>query len=308
MVSYLQVLGKTAYQLLPQNESAQRVAEIEDEISELTQALNNPANAMFKEVLIERQAQLIFERQHCEKRLVHLNGHFYQDPESALKQTWDNAVKKSEAALGSQLQSREQLAPASKDLENSPNHGEKEVISATIAINKYTRLEQKRNQIEKRLKEIVATEKSGPLGAAFQASLLEEKNHLLQRQKELCGSHYQDPNGLLHKAWNASQQAAKLSKADAPALLETYNKLETERKHNDARLYTLDQYISVMASLDRSIGALTKGAIAERLKVLESEKADEEPDAGIDWYGTAKAAGEVFVGFAVHNNDRLLHL
>ncbi len=308
MTSYLHALGKTACTLLPQNESALRVAEIEDEISELTQALNDPANVKFQKILVERQKQINAERQHCEKRLVHLNGNFYQDPESSLKQNWDNAVEKSERATGSQLQFREQLEPVFTELKNSPNKDEKNVISATLAIDKYSRLEKKRNQIEKRLKEIVAIEKSGPLGAAFQASLIKEKSDLQQRQKELCGSYYSDHNGLLHKAWHTSQQAAIQGNPDAPSLLEKFNQLETERRRNDARLYTLDQYISVMASPDRSVEALTKCAIAENVKVLESEKADEEPLAGIDWYGTAKATGKAFVGFALHNNDGFLHL
>ena len=276
------IISNFIYSKFPQNEHTTKAAEIKSEIEGLSVAKIDTTSIVFKNRMTKMKADLQDEKETYLASLLRLNGEFFQDPNSVLKKTWDSVVKKVKAALNLEIKNRDQLEETSEKLKKAPQSVL--IENARHAIGVYTSLETRRNKIEAELNEIISIEK-----ADLTAPLSEKA--LRERQKELCGDYYEDPNCLLDKKWKEYQRALASSSPNASALLNAYNILENERKSNEILLQRIDALAP--ATPDRTIEALTLASISDRLLYLKLEEANEAALAGIDWKKTAWNASKV---------------
>lgn len=289
MTSFISSFTDIIYSQFPQNEHTAKVAEIDSEIQGLTTALTNTTSVIYKNKIVETKVKLISEKETCLSTLTRLNGEFFQDPRSTLKKAWDNVVTSVQEALKLKVESREQLQHISTQLKSVPV--DETIEKAESSIYYYTHLEKTRNNAETRLNEIINVEKADLIDPL-------SENVLRQRQKELCGNYYQDPNSLLDKAWKAYQEALSENSDSvcAPALLEKYNLLEKERKHTEILLKRFNS----AARTDRGIEAFTNETINAEITTLMKERINESALKGIDWKKTvAAASGIAATGYTV---------
>lgn len=276
---------KTFRSLLPQNTQVQRKLEIESEVKTLQAALQNKSGEVFKKIISEAgeqfQKDLQIEKEKCLQSLARLNGDFFQDPNSQLKKAWDVIVKLM-SSMGIKIEKRNGLDTYEEQLKQMDGN---RAPAALLAIKEYKELEAKRNSMVKWLETIISTEKTH--SKTLQTTLESAKQNLQKRQKVLCGSYYQDPNGKLDKAWKAYTIMLSTGDASASDLLEKFNKLDNRRKSNDAKLVEIEKQIHIAADPTRTIEILAVDVIKEQIKELEEEKNKESSD----WKTNAKTAG-----------------
>lgn len=306
-------LGNSLYSLLPQNKHTANVAKIEARIVKLQLAISDPTNDVFQRKILKKVAKLETEKKTYEVRLAQLNGSFYQDPKSLLKQTWDSIVNNILTTFSIRIETREELESVPKEImqdltkecgtmaTNDYNIKSDMLNNTNITISNYIKLEKERDAIQTQIKEIVSTQKTVTTGPSFQDTLSTQLMTIEDRQKELCGEYYQDPRGLLDQKWKASQAGG----SDASTLHDEFLSLETERKSNEAQIFALREQISVLATSGRTIEALTTESIKEKVAELETAKLDESPLSGVDWtktvVSTAKVAGLAVLGISGTN-------
>lgn len=259
--------------LLPQNAHSKNVAEMTRQVETLNDALKDKTSLTFQNKLVEAQNKLKNGQKDCTADLKELNGSFFQDPASLLKQAWDLVVNTVKAALGKEVVSRGELEGITTELKTTP-----EEPAAAKAIENYIQLENKRDLRKKQLETLIGIEKTGSAATSVQDSLVKERDALLTRQKELCGHYYGDANSLLDQAWKTYLKVPTDNQ---------YHKLEIERKSNDATLFTLERHLSFPTSSDRTIEDLTTQFIASEIKTLEEKKKVESEQAGVDLVATA---------------------
>lgn len=281
MTSYIfkgpQMLSQWAsdlYSKLPQNEHGQNVAKISEQINALNAALSDHTGKVFQDHLNTYEKNLKADQNKRANELTKLNGAYYQDPSSLLKQAWDKLVKAVQSALGKTVNAREELDSIQIELSKSTTT---DVSEATNSINEYRKLESDRNKLETYLNNLIGLEKTGPSAIATQEELLKEKAALLNRQQELCGTHWGDPKSLLEQAWRSQDGS-----------YETY---ETERRSNEASLFAIEQRLSVTPRF--TLEKLTAGMIHDRVKKLTAQRNTEASKAGIDVIATLQAAQNV---------------
>ncbi len=200
------------------------------------------------------------------------------------------------------MQSRDEIEPILNHQLKNPENTEKE--QARSAISKFILLEKARNDKQKQLDQIIATQKTGslPLQDDFNA-----KKHILEtRQQELCGNYFKDPNGLLDQAWSKYVQAEANSSTDANSLLEAFTKLDEERKQIDAQLFKINQHLMISPSPERSFEKLTEVAISKEIKTLTELKTHETDLSGIDWRKTASTASAIMATFLAAGFDFMI--
>jgi hypothetical protein len=258
--------------LLPQNAHSKNVAEMTRQVETLNDALKDKTSLIFQNKLVETQNKLKNGQKDCTAELKELNGSFFQDPASLLKQAWDLVVNTVKAALGKEVVSRGELEGITTELKTTP-----EDLAAAKAIEDFIQLEKKRDLRKKQLETLIGIEKTGSEATSVQDALVKERDALLKRQKELCGHYYGDANSLLDQAWKAYQNVPTDNQ---------YHKLEIERKSNDATLFTLEQHLAFPTSSDRTIEDLTAECIAFEIKTLEEKKKVESKQAGVDLLAT----------------------
>ena len=170
--------------------------EVESKIEKFKNALHNKTSETFQELKNQTALVLQKEKQECIDALAKLNGTFYEDPFSQLKQAWDLLVETLFSLFHIEIKTREEINGLS-------------LPGATGVIQNYLGLEKTRDQIEKSLQKIISIEKASDGNHSIEDDLREEKNRLLRRKEELCGSYC---NGLLDTAWknykNASQETS----------------------------------------------------------------------------------------------------
>ncbi len=218
-------------------------------------------NGIFNREFNETIQRLEIDKAECEKRLVDFNGYFYQDERSSLKQAWDKMVSMVKAVLGITIETREALS----EILNEDMKGSEE------AVNNYLDLEKMRDRIQTRLNLTISILKTRPDGSSFEKDLSEQVERLEQRQRELNGHYYEDPQSLLDQAWRRYQTALHSNDSNAGNLLNIFDALNDERKCNDAQLFTLRQQIScIVPSTHQNIDTHTCEKIKEKIKKLEA--------------------------------------
>lgn len=286
-------VSSAASSYLPQNDHAKKVAQINQRITTLHKALAENSNDSYKTCTNETQEKLKEQKQKIESDLVNLNGAYYQDPISLLKKAWDTVLNTTNDALGKQPKARCELTPLQNELKAATDQSNPKIQSALTAIDKYVGLEKDRDNFKTQLNTIISIQKTSPNISSENDPLLLEKNKLLQDQKELCGNYYQDPNGLLDKAWKAYQKAVDSGSPDANTLLNTYKKLERKRKTIETRLLALEEQISITPHKDRSIQTLTIASINKEIEELGALKTDEAKLSGVNWKETVIKAATI---------------
>ncbi len=188
--------------------------------SDYAPKMNNPSATYSCNTLLQEQ------KKRDKERLIQLNGQFYEDPASALKQAWDEVI-----AFQPTIRIREDIdAIITFDATTQP------------VIETYLGLEAERNRVEDNLRKITEWETATPIGAAsVNEQLISQRKMLLQRKDELCGPNHFD--GLIDVAWQNYQRSH-----DETAL-EKYQELDRERKNIDAQLFYCEQHIALSASL-----------------------------------------------------------
>ncbi|MBS0604656.1 MAG: hypothetical protein JSS60_06435 [Verrucomicrobia bacterium] len=283
MATYLSTLGQKLYSILPQNEHTRQLSKIEQEQTLLRTALTTKSGETFQKTITQTSDALQAERQKCSTALERMNGSFYQDPKSLLKKAWDRIVEHVKNALSIDVTERGQLDGLSSHLDSLASTPERE--QAKSAIKNYISTEQKRDRIQAQMTQIVSSQKTGPKATELNTSLLTERKTLENRQKELCGSYFQDPDSLLDKAWKSCERD--------PALLDAYQQLDSERKSIETRLISINHQLSIPASSDRTIEVLSLESMTAQLQALEETKSKATNLAGIDWKQTAYNAAKL---------------
>jgi hypothetical protein len=262
---------KTITSYFSQNTQTQRKLEIESEINKLKTALNNRSGDAFKRVISEAgeqfQKDLNAEKTRCLQSLARLNGEFFQDPNSLLKKAWDAIVKLLQL-VGINIKNRNELEEYETKLRKSSGN---RAPLALAAIEKYKKLEAKRDSMATLLDTIVSTEKT--ISKDFQTQLESKKKDLEKHKKALCGSYYQDPNGELDMAWKA--YTAELSAGNSSAssmLLEQFHRLDDRRKSYEAQLCEIEKHIRVAIDPERTVEALAIAIIPEETKHWNRKK------------------------------------
>lgn len=222
-------------------------------IQQLENALLNPTGQDFQK-LKEQTAQLLKEeKQKCLNDLAKLNGSFYEDPLSQLKQAWDTLVSTILSLFRIEIKTR-------GDIDNL------RLNNTAYTVQKYLKLETTRDGIEKRIKEIISIEKASNGADSVENPLLEEKNRLIQRKEELCGN---NNNGLLDTAWKNYKNATTDTSS---TLFTTYRHLDEERRVIDAKLFACNEQIALEASQSETIESLTITSIKEEIKSLKEQE------------------------------------
>jgi hypothetical protein len=222
------------------------------------------------------------EKEKHAKILRELNGSYFQDPQSPLKQAWDALVTK---VSDTRLHHRSDLDAL---LEQT-----NECVDARSCINKYLLLETQRDTSEAILKKIISIQKNGPNASYITRSLEGQRNVLKGRQKQLCGNFYEDPASLLDIQWKAYQEALRVSSPEATSLFNAFQTLDTERKEIDSSLYFLDQQLSLAAtSEEQPLPGLL--AIQRQIDTLHGSPQEQELLAGtVNWRTTASTVHRV---------------
>jgi hypothetical protein len=255
--------------LTPANPYVAQAQEIENKINTATEALINQNNndPVFREKLTQIRTDLQSQKQAYEARLLELNGRYFQDAQSPLKQAWDTVVRKVRAACEMVLKGRQDLTLAQQKMETY-TYLDAGKVEASQSIDNYIALERERNQLTHLLHELVRIEKASALNDELNAALQNQITTLQTRQIALCGKRYQDPNGLLDKAWKQHKQAlAKKNAIEAPKLLNAFRKLDEERKNNDAKLFELKKQL-LLSQGPKSITLLTVENIKKEIDTL----------------------------------------
>ena len=207
------------------------------------------------------------EKAKCIEALAKLNGAYYQDPNSELKQAWDTLVITVKNA-GLDAERADQLQDIAKKLESSTRE---QATTAKNAIGSYQKLQETRDQWQRQLNKILGAEKTEKTKAAeLENSLKVKKAQLQQRQHELCGDYFGDSRGLLDQAWQTHQDA-------------TYQALEIERRKIEAELWEIGQQFAISASSGHTFAVLTAEKIQAEVNKLKEDQAKEERLSGVDW-------------------------
>lgn len=215
-----------------QTEHSKEPAHLDQEITPSTQR----TDTVFKNKVIEVKSAIQKEKQKCEADLLLLNGAYYQDPKSMLKMAWDELVQYV-SQVGLNIESADQLESISDQLKRDQTPAKQSALSK---IDIFKDAEELRNQRQAQLNRILATEK---IVANPEELLKQQQAELKQKHHTLCGDYFGDPNGQLDQAWRRYQTAiADGSNDESP--LAAYQKLETERKKIEARLYQIEQQFS----------------------------------------------------------------
>lgn len=285
MTSLLSAISNKIYAQFPQNEHTTNASKIGTQIQELTDASADTSSAVFKNKFADTKNKLTEEKETCVNALIRLNGEFFQDPASALKKAWDVVVKCVHETLNKNIENRSELEGFEHELNTQPQTDAIETASRSIGA--YKMLETRRDKVEARLNEILSSEKAEP-----EAGL--SRDALKNRQQELCGNYYADPNGQLDQAWKKYQAALSSNDGSAHALLNAYNRLETERKNNEILLQRLDSIAPALP--ERTLEALTTQLIQNQIAQLKKDQESELALAGIDWKKTAHTATMLTLG------------
>ncbi len=282
IVNYFGDLGRSIInRLLPTNKLTQKIAELDLEIKKLEKSLNDKTSDVFHKKVQEMINLLASEKQKCETELLQLNGAYYEDPKSLLKKAWDELVERVQIALGIHVNDRSQLDQVLLDLNTLHPDARQEAIQA---ISTYLKLEKKRDGLQEKLEQIIASQKTGSL--PLQEIFLREKQKLENRHIELCGHYFKDPNGLLDQTWSKYVQAQTNGSSEAPSLLEQFNQLEEERKQTEGKLFIVNQHLNVSAAAERSYLRLAENAFQEKIDALNQLKIDKFSQSGADWKKT----------------------
>ncbi len=180
------------------------------------------------------------KKQECEDDLRRLNGDYYQDPKSLLKQTWDKLVQKIHNVLGIHVKSDQQLAQVITQLDSSSSP---DADGAKRSITGFNLLKAKRDKIQTDLNTILATERASK--ADYDSTLIVTRQNLEQRYLTLCGLYFQDPKGQLHQAWNLWKTAEASKASDTGILKADYEQLNDERQQIEAQLYRIHQRLTL---------------------------------------------------------------
>ncbi len=285
MSAYLKNIGTVIYNQFPQNVHSKQLPAIESQEQALQTALNDKAGATFDKVINQIYAQLESKRLQSLKRLDELNGLYFQDPNSQLKQAWDLAAQNIKLELNVDVSKPSQLPGIILQLQGRPVSPHRTETEKAIA--RYNELEQEKLRIQTELTQAVSLLKTGPKAEELLILLTNEKSPLEGRQKELCGSYNRDPNSHIDQAWKKYELAHSKGTGDADELLEAYRVLEIERSTNETRLYSIFHQLSIVPSSERTIEVLSLESIESQLKVVRTNKANESKLAGIDWTRTA---------------------
>jgi hypothetical protein len=283
-------LSRAVCSYLPQNIHAQKALEMQTQINDLKQALNDKTSSTFQSKIEESKRGLAAEKEVCQNGLNVLNGAFYKDPSSWLNRKWKAAAEAVNAAIGSPMKKRADLTKVSLLLDAAP--ASQAVSDAKSAIESFLRLEKQRDGHQKRLLEIISIEKADSLTTT--PSLKSQLHTLQARQKELCGTHYQDPNSVLHKSWKSYKEAVARGKFNAEFLLHDHKVLELEQKTNAAQIIALQKQIATAAApVKKRIQKIAEKEIRSQVKDLKAKRATEVSLAGVDWTKTAQIAASV---------------
>jgi hypothetical protein len=241
-------------------EAENRVA---NEITSLVTACNEKTGAVFQNKVTEIKLAIRDEKQLCLQDLLLMNGHYYQDPRSALKTAWDGLVKSVDQANGFKIERADQLddvlAQLRTDQTPQKNGARQKIVH-------YKKLEAIRNNRQTQLNRILATEKA----AENPDDLLKQQKELLKHTyHELCGDYFGDPKGLLDQAWQKYQTGLAHGSTDESSL-DVYQGLEESRKTIEAKLYEIEQQFSAPISAHRTFDQLTIDTIIEQVKEFKA--------------------------------------
>jgi hypothetical protein len=257
--------------LTPKNPYLIKAKEIENKITENSQALvnQNNNNPIFREKYTQIGTELQSQKQEHERKLLELNGRYFKDSQSTLKQAWDAAVEKVREVLNMPVKTRNDLTKAQQTID-SFTYLDASKEQASQSIDHYVTLEKKRDQLKALLHEVIRTEKA-TLGEALNASLRGQIKTLEARQLVLCGNHYRDPKSLLDQTWKLHTQAlAKKNASEAAKHLGTFRGLEEERKNNVAKIFELKKQL-LLSQGPHNITSLTSQQIREEISTLNSD-------------------------------------
>lgn len=294
MTQFISRIGNSIIGWLPQNQHSKEVVKINKRVDALNEALQDTTNTVFINKMKATTDALTTEKEKCLKTLDNLNGAYYQDPKSKLKQCWDKLIETVRIALGVSVQMRAEVntiltqlnadsSPSSVNADSSPSSDK---LSAKTAIEEFLQSEKTRDETEKQLEVIIAKEKILPNKIN---ELTSERKTLEARHLELCGKYFMDTDGLLDQAWVKFQEAIKNGASDTKNLSDKFYKLEEERKQIENKLFNIAQQLSI-PSFSGSIETLTIASIQEEIRLLEASKTTASGQSGIDWKRTAAIA------------------
>lgn len=222
-------------------------------------------------------ALLQSEKEKYEKILRTLNGKYYQDPQSSLKQAWDTLLEKV-PLTGQHVTLRPDLDSCMRALEDTQTTVS---MNAKSSIHNYLLLELKRDISEAFFKTIVSIQKNEPVAAD---PLLEKKKVLENRQKQLCGNSYEDSLSLLDRAWKQYKQAYEECNPNADVLHSSYLVLEEERKTIEAELFFLEQQLLLSPTPHNTLTSLLE--IQRQIEFLETQSGEKLRTGRMDWNQT----------------------
>jgi hypothetical protein len=242
-------------------------------------------------------AWMQIKKEECIKDLSSLNGDYYQDPNSRLKQKWDQVVETAQTALGTKIGKLDQLEEIYPQLQSGTSN---QKIAAKTAIDSYRALEKQRDEQQSQLNRIVSLEKTVE---NYDNNLLDQKRIKLQeKHKELCGDYYGDPKGQLDQAWRRYQTAV-LHGSTENYSLERYNQLETNRKQIEAQLFNILQQSSLPVPDPHVYEELTEILINSQISILIAQQKSELNQSGMSLkkcaVTTAMLALTAFASFAL---------
>lgn len=266
-MNYINHLGKSIFSgwetltslIIGKNTLSDELSTLLEETNQLRQALEKKTGKVFLQYAQRAEQQLKDDGQTAAHRLLELNGSYFQDPLSLLKQAWDAAIKAIEELFqGTVIQTREDLKEKYHIFQSSNRTKETQLIQA------YFNLEEERSTCQEALKKQISQTTE---------SCIEERKQKLQKRKEaLCGTFYEDPTGLLDQAWKKYIRAVQSSASNTEKLLKSYQQLEQKRKLIDVELSILHENTNTSSSFSkRSIEILAENAITERLKEIEQQ-------------------------------------
>lgn len=232
----------------------------QNDVTDIQNLIKDITSKIFQKELTETTRGLEVKKKECEETLKTLNGLFYQDQKSLLKQAWDKMVNFVNITLGITIGTRNELDNIKRDLRDSKG-----------AVDLYLKLETLRDSIQTRLLQIVAALKTKPTAALFEKTRTEQVEQLQARQKELCGNYYEDPQSLLDQAWRIYQSAIQANDSNAGQLFNTFNRLDVERRSNDAKLFSLEQQISCIVPSSNDNIKTYNCSIQEQMIKLKEE-------------------------------------
>ncbi len=240
------------------NQTASQVKKkITAEIDRYNKVVFDKSDATFNTYLKIVHQKLENEKENCQKTITRLNGAYYQDPKSGLKQAWDKLVASIKLVLGLDIVTRDQLS----SLTGLSSEVQKDV-------EEYRYKEGARDAAVSRLHEILSVQQSERSEPKIFQDLNQEKTRLSKRQHELCGDYFGDKDSLLDQAWSACAAEDK-----TPEDEEHFQNLEQERRANEARLVELDQQLGLPVHPTRNYQVLAQDEVSEEIDKLARERA-----------------------------------